>query len=611
MFVPQAFGRLAFVVDLFAVAAAALASAGAARAQGPYAPITLDSFENPAGVSLWDAVTPQSTIYLRHEQSTVGATDGAHSLRLEMEGNDEYCELCLNIPGEFGWALHRNFTPSDVVPYNALAAALSDPHQWILDIDVTTNAASWVNAPPSTSPSLGTRVQIATGLITSGSVPPFTLLNTALDATNLYGTTQTRRLSFPMSNLAGSPAVPPDSPGFDLHIGAWNIFAPANSATGAVVYFDNLRLRPKYPAVQQVVWDFESDDSSFQGWSESGNTGISTSHKHHIVTGLGATNTTINGNVAPAPAGHALLIDTSNIPPGVNGFQWGSAMTLNADVDNDGAIDDPAAKAKMANLVALMKVSESIQFDITFHNSLSPPAGLPPAAVPGEQNAPWLRVALGVWTDGTPANGAGGGGLQQFQYDNDFATDLSGQTVEISRGDIAEALTGALEPSVLEIHEPLTMTFPLAAMGNLASAVQSGVFDDSNFLRLSLAVKTGTGDSTILAVIDNIRFALRPQLESDFDYDGEVDAHDMGVWRGAFGDPTGADANGDFDVDGSDFLVWQRQLGNALPPLPQSGAIPEPSAFALTVAAALIMSVRSGRAGNSSVHLPVTRRELC
>ncbi len=52
-------------------------------------------------------------------------------------------------------------------------------------------------------------------------------------------------------------------------------------------------------------------------------------------------------------------------------------------------------------------------------------------------------------------------------------------------------------------------------------------------------------------------------LAADFDDDGDVDATDLSIWRGAFDLNQLGDADGDGDSDGADFLAWQRQLGSA------------------------------------------------
>ena len=71
-----------------------------------------------------------------------------------------------------------------------------------------------------------------------------------------------------------------------------------------------------------------------------------------------------------------------------------------------------------------------------------------------------------------------------------------------------------------------------------------------------------------------------------------MDNADLTAWRGGFGRTTGAtklqgDADGDRDVDGRDFLVWQRQVS-----APVAAAVPEPSggAGAACVLGALCVS---------------------
>lgn len=77
-------------------------------------------------------------------------------------------------------------------------------------------------------------------------------------------------------------------------------------------------------------------------------------------------------------------------------------------------------------------------------------------------------------------------------------------------------------------------------------------------------------------------------LPGDYNASGTVDAADLGVWRGQFGQngTLTADGDADGDVDGNDFVVWQRNLG-------QSGvvgavsSIPEPAGLGLAAIAAL------------------------
>jgi hypothetical protein len=95
--------------------------------------------------------------------------------------------------------------------------------------------------------------------------------------------------------------------------------------------------------------------------------------------------------------------------------------------------------------------------------------------------------------------------------------------------------------------------------------------------------------------LDNLQLApAGPTIgPADFDGNGWVDALDLAAWTTGFGTSGNAmksqgDANGDSNVDGSDFLVWQQQL--AVSPV---HSVPEPLAIWLSLAA--ILSVSKGR----------------
>lgn len=64
--------------------------------------------------------------------------------------------------------------------------------------------------------------------------------------------------------------------------------------------------------------------------------------------------------------------------------------------------------------------------------------------------------------------------------------------------------------------------------------------------------------------------------KGDFFHDRRVDGNDLTMWRYEFGQfVSPADSDADFDVDGADFLLWQRKLGST-----QVSSVPEsPSAI--------------------------------
>jgi hypothetical protein len=104
--------------------------------------------------------------------------------------------------------------------------------------------------------------------------------------------------------------------------------------------------------------------------------------------------------------------------------------------------------------------------------------------------------------------------------------------------------------------------------------------------------------------LSNLRFVVRGSElagPTDFNLDGRLDGGDLAVWRTGFGKSTGGtithgNADGDADVDGADFLQWQRSL---VPPAtaPATAAIPEPAGLALALAAAAAAALVGRRGG--------------
>jgi hypothetical protein len=87
---------------------------------------------------------------------------------------------------------------------------------------------------------------------------------------------------------------------------------------------------------------------------------------------------------------------------------------------------------------------------------------------------------------------------------------------------------------------------------------------------------------------------------SDFDESGNVDGDDLTRWKTGFGAAGSAthmqgDANGDKDVDGADFLLWQRQLGDAPASSPSEAIAQVPESSAFTIAASTFLAFFSLR----------------
>lgn len=87
-----------------------------------------------------------------------------------------------------------------------------------------------------------------------------------------------------------------------------------------------------------------------------------------------------------------------------------------------------------------------------------------------------------------------------------------------------------------------------------------------------------------------------PGLSADFDSDGDVDGSDFLIWQRGYGNQNGVarsdgDANGDGLVDAADLGLWRNQFSGAV-----SGrsavAVPEPSTLALLLFGWLLEPLR-------------------
>jgi hypothetical protein len=95
-------------------------------------------------------------------------------------------------------------------------------------------------------------------------------------------------------------------------------------------------------------------------------------------------------------------------------------------------------------------------------------------------------------------------------------------------------------------------------------------------------------------------FLYTPASSADFTADGHVNGDDLTAWKGGFGMTAGAtpgqgDADRDGDVDGADYLQWQRQAvsGGVTP-------APEPSALVMLLGSVTAMCLRLRNARGKS-----------
>lgn len=104
-----------------------------------------------------------------------------------------------------------------------------------------------------------------------------------------------------------------------------------------------------------------------------------------------------------------------------------------------------------------------------------------------------------------------------------------------------------------------------------------------NYTSMQFQAFTPVGANNVV----NMPISVLNVPAGDYNFDGQVNAADLAVWRADYGSTTKAEAdgNGNGVVDGGDFLVWQRSLGQnfGVPPV---SAVPEPAAALLALLAA-------------------------
>jgi hypothetical protein len=87
-----------------------------------------------------------------------------------------------------------------------------------------------------------------------------------------------------------------------------------------------------------------------------------------------------------------------------------------------------------------------------------------------------------------------------------------------------------------------------------------------------------------------------PGFGADFNEDGVIDGQDLAEWTTGFGAAGSAthmqgDADGDANVEGADFLIWQRQFGLSVGSGDVVQSIPEPASGWLVAVSPLTVNL--------------------
>ncbi|MBN1853951.1 MAG: hypothetical protein JW829_14565, partial [Pirellulales bacterium] len=128
--------------------------------------------------------------------------------------------------------------------------------------------------------------------------------------------------------------------------------------------------------------------------------------------------------------------------------------------------------------------------------------------------------------------------------------------------------------------------FDLGEAISLGSIYNTSIVDEN----ITFTYYNPTAEKFVLGTVE---YTSDVTESADFDGDGDVDGNDFLMWQVGFPMASGAsrsdgDSDGDGDVDAGDFVTWKSQFGMGSVASNQAGiAIPEPGASPLLVLAAL------------------------
>jgi hypothetical protein len=347
-------------------------------------------------------------------------------------------------------------------------------------------------------------------------------------------------LAIPMN-----PTVATDADGLNIGSGPagtnfYQMGFKSNGGWGGTVDWaiDNIRISGvQVPTTSETIFSWETPDNPgtpavderFEGWQEGG-LGANPPHDHSIVM-TGATDGT-----------HALQIDRTANP---SGFTWGSTFVLNSDTDpGPGQTIDPVIQAQIDNLIGKISAADRVAFDVTYqYQDLFP---LPNPTFTG----------FGVhFADETG---------RQFQA---FGDNLN--------------VTGATNPTTTTIEIPLSEFVDFT--DNNLTLTNTGLMAGSDYLRIAISTNT---DGAQIYQVDNFRLVTEVSqgVPGDYNNNGVVDGADYVLWRN--GGPLQNEVDTPGTVNAADYTEWRARFGNTSGSGSLTGgAVPEPSAAALLIAA--------------------------
>jgi len=296
-----------------------------------------------------------------------------------------------------------------------------------------------------------------------------------------------------------------------------------------------------------------------------------------LITGVAGTNTgiytfgtspstvvTLNGTGRADEPG-ALRLATANAPPTVVTNVITLATNSSVNVNGD------------ANILRL-------------ENFISGPGGLTMGALGNAaDNGTLVLTGANTYAGGTTVN------LGTLALEGSAATLGSGNvTVEglaIGAAGFLEIRSGVLD--AISNAATLTLTGGSGGTINLPESATNEVVAGLVLggMAQPAGVYTSGSHPLFITGLGSITVAAPPANNADFDSDGDVDGNDFLIWQRGVGltaqpDKSTGDADGDMDVDANDLAIFKSKFGGP-PAVPAAGSVPEPSALAM---AALLMT---------------------
>jgi hypothetical protein len=159
------------------------------------------------------------------------------------------------------------------------------------------------------------------------------------------------------------------------------------------------------------------------------------------------------------------------------------------------------------------------------------------------------------------------------------------------------ACGGTLELTFAADVDPVAQLGRAIDLFDWTGVTPSGAFSVASPYVWNLSNLYTTGEVTLTV--------LPGAVLGDFNGDSIVDATFLASWKTGFGKTDAAtrahgDADGDHDVDGEDYLLWQRQSGSSATTVSANAPVPEPATSMLFIAASAGILILGGRSVNNS-----------